>query len=446
MTSQLPAPDVQQTFQQLIDQAFKAGSIKSETTSPQWHKVRQAALDRFKQAGLPTRKSEEYRYTDLAPHFLPDLTIPTLNARSSFTANTWANKVLPIDFEANILVLINGRYEPSASSIVSHSSELEISALPDAARQNSRSFHAHFSQLTNHSANPLADLNTALGTDGIQLRIPEGKHLRIPILLLNITDTTASAPLTFPRILLSVGAGSSVTLAEYATGYGNSKGTCTTVTEVFLDDNATFTGIKFQEGNAGLAIIDSTYFKVGARANATLTTIMSGGSLIRNTLSFALAGTGAEATLNGLYMAGPKQHMDNYTQVQHLVEGCQSYELYKGVAKGNGSASFNGKIYVAPNAQKTNAYQSNRNILLDNTASIFTKPQLEIFADDVRCSHGATIGQLDDEAMFYLRSRGLDKEQAQSLLLKAFMGEVVRKITPSGLQMLANQLSDSFIN
>jgi Fe-S cluster assembly protein SufD len=346
--------------------------------------------------------------------------------------------------KANMLCTLNGRYEPTLSTIFSPIHEIELMSMYSAERKNSRSLEQHFARLADAKDNPFVDLNTALCSHGIVIRVPEGKKVRAHTFIYHLADATQHHPLAQPRVLVVVGAGSSLDITEVFEAQGGHASTTNAVLEVYLGEGATINLTKLQKSGNRAQLLDSTFIYHEAGAKSETITLSLSGKVVRNNLTCTLAGEGSHAGLQGLYLCQTGVHIDNHTEVRHMVPNCTSDELYKGIADGKGVSVFNGKIFVAQDAQKTNAFQSNRNLLLSDDAVVNTKPQLEIYADDVRCTHGATIGQLPEDAMFYMQARGIGKEAARGLLLGAFAAEVADKIVSEPVRAEAHRLLDAW--
>ena len=404
--------------------------------------LREQALNGFLATGLPTTKNEEWKYTKVADlplaTFQPDAFVPGPQAAASHTP--FSQDFAPSQ-PTNSLVTRNGHYLPQHSAILSPQHELEVLPLQEAISKNSRGVSAHFGQIAHSANNPFIDISTAFATSGIYIHVPEGKSVHLPIHLQHLADGNPLAPICQPRILIVLGAHASLTISEVHMSASTGQKLVNSVVEIVLGEGATLHYSKIQAPDATTTLIDSTFIHQQASSNLAITTITTTGLLVRNQLVISLAGTAAHANLFGLYAAKAGSHIDNHTEVRHLVPNCTSNESYRGMVRGRSVSVFNGKIYVAQDAQKTNAFQSNRNIVLDNEATVNTKPQLEIFADDVKCTHGATIGQLDEEALFYLRARGIGLPEATQMLLEAFALDILNHIEDADTRAFAQSLA-----
>jgi Fe-S cluster assembly protein SufD len=300
---------------------------------------------------------------------------------------------------------------------------------------------ANLDKIAQHTKESFVALNTAMFLEGAFVYAPENMISEIPVHLLFINDTGNNPTVSYPRNLVVAAPGSALKISESNYSINSSNPSFTNaVTEICVEQNANVEYSKNQsESNIDFRI-DYTSAILKKDSNLNIHTITTGGKIVRNNLNIVLDDRNASAHLNGLYITSDQTHVDNHSFVDHKSPDCYSNELYKGVLGGKSTGVFNGKIFVRRDAQKTNAYQSNKNILLTNDASIYTKPQLEIYADDVKCSHGATTGQLDEEALFYLRSRGIGVEKARALLTIAFAEEIIERITITSVREKLEEL------
>lgn len=379
--------------------------------------IRAQALEQFKKSGLPPAKSEEYKFTPitrvLEKHF--DFTKSDAVPSSLSSITEFSIK----DLDAHIIVLLNGAFSESLSSF----DKSKINIL------NKTDWPQMLSTLANYKADPLVAWNTAAWTSGIQIVIGDNVDLDKPVLIHHIQDTTHASVKSFNRVLIELGKNSRATVIEKLNSVGdNHPGFSNVVTEGFVNENGELNHYSIQADSGKRYHFGQTTIVQERSSRVNCFTLTLDGKFIRNNLQVVLDGEGCETHLNGLYLVHGETLVDNHSVVDHTKPNSYSNELYKGVLDESAKGIFNGKIFVRPHAQKTNAFQSNRNILLSDKATVNTKPQLEIWADDVKCSHGCTTGQLDEEAIFYLRTRGINKETAQAMVLYAFAGEVVDTI------------------
>ena len=282
---------------------------------------------------------------------------------------------------------------------------------------------------------PFSALNTAFLQDGAVIRIDDGVVLKDPVHVVFISTAPGEAVVTHPRVLLLVGDNSQVSVIESYAGLRDAGYFTNAVTQIEAGAGSVVHHCKILRESLQSYHVAGMQARLARNAVVTSNSITLGGALVRNDIGVVLDGEGAECTLNGLYLAGGKQHIDNHTTIDHASPHCASHELYKGILDGDGRAVFNGKIIVRLDAQKTDAKQSNKALLLSERAQVNTKPQLEIFADDVKCAHGATVGQLDEDALFYLRARGLGREEARRILIQAFATDVLNRVRHKPIQM-----------
>ncbi|GAB3561473.1 Fe-S cluster assembly protein SufD [Spirosoma luteolum] len=397
--------------------------LNGESKTP-LHQLRRQALQAFDKLGFPTIRHEEWKYSNVNNLIKQQFTI---DETSTLTADDLAALEIP-NLDGNILYFVNGRYHPELSQIVSPASQVQISSLADALKQDPEGVGAHFAHYADYADSAFTALNTALATDGVLVRVPANTTVEQPIVLRFITDARQKNIASQPRNLVLVGQNAELTLTESFRTLGEQSSFVNIVTEIALERDARMQYYKVQDETEQAYHIGTTQVNQRDNSHFYAATITLNGNFVRNNLNIVLNGQHAEAFMYGLYMPNGRQHVDNHTLVDHAMPNSYSNELYKGILDDSGTGVFNGKIFVRPDAQKTNAYQSCKNVVLSPNASMNTKPQLEIYADDVKCSHGTTTGQLNDEALFYMRSRGIPKDEARTLLLYAFAQDVLSQI------------------
>ncbi len=388
------------------------------------HETRQKALARFEKLGFPTPKHEEWKYSNVR-----NLT----NQDFDFAGN---HAVTAADLEAlkipnltgNVLYFVNGKYEAGLSSIVSPSSEVTIQPLREALTAQPELVSTYFGLLVDSQDEAFTALNTAFAGDGVFIHVPKGKVVEEPIVLYFINDTRSGNAGAQPRNLFVIEQNAQVQLTETFLTLGESSAFTNAVTEIHVAQDAHVQYYKVQNDSDAAYHVGTTQVRMADKSHFYAATVSLNGGFTRNNLNIALDGEHCDAHMYGLYFPDGKQHIDNHTVADHRMPNSESNELYKGVLRGQSTGVFNGKIFVREDAQKTNAFQSCKNVVLSPQATMNTKPQLEIWADDVKCSHGTTTGQLDDEALFYLRSRGISKDEAMSLLMFAFCEDVITQI------------------
>ncbi len=385
---------------------------------------RRVALQHFERMGFPSVKHEEWKYSNVRNL----IAVPyNFNAPHQVSAEDIAALDIP-NLEGNILYFINGRYEASLSKIVSPGDQLTIRTLKEALTSDPELVNTYFNKLAKNEDEPFTALNTSFAGEGVFIHVPAGKVVETPVILRFITDARVSEVGAQPRNLIAVGENAQVRVAEAFRSIGEKTSFTNIVTEIHVAKSAHVEYYKVQNesdtayhiGTTQVRMLDASHFY---SATATLN-----GGFIRNNLHIEIDGEFCDAYMYGVYCPDGRQHIDNHTLADHRKPNSVSNELYKGVLRDRSVGVFNGKVFVRPDAQKTNAYQSCKNVVLSPDARMNTKPQLEIFADDVKCSHGTTTGQLDEEALFYMRSRGIPRAEAMGLLMYAFCEDVVSQI------------------
>ncbi len=375
--------------------------------------LRQSAFARFFELGFPTVRNEDWRFTNIAP-------IVRTIFEPAPVASADADALAP--FASGIrFVFVNGRLQESALTLP-HG--LTVSAVTRDTRE-------HLARYASFEANAFVALNTAFLDETACVRIAPGAVIEEPIHIVSITASGEGPAVCHPRALVVAGEHAQCTVVETYVGSGTYL--TNAVTEIVVGAGASVDHYKVQLESPGAFHVATLQADVGRGAQYSTTCISLGGALVRNNSNARLS-EGSEATLNGLYLVKGSQHVDNQLTIDHAEPNASSHELYKGILDGSASAAFNGKILVRKDAQKTDAKQTNKNLILSDDAVVNTKPELQILADDVRCTHGATIGQLDTEAGFYLQSRGIGKEEARGMLTYAFAQDVIDRIKISALR------------
>ncbi|WKN43598.1 Fe-S cluster assembly protein SufD [Tunicatimonas pelagia] len=395
-----------------------------------WHQRRRAAFADFEKLGFPAKKDEEYRYTPISRALEREFDGNELTKSNVDTQAVQGllDRVVPSDLSANVLVYVNGAFQPSFSRIESAEEGVVITTLSQAYQNHSELIDRYFAQQTADQSDSFVALNTAVAQEGLFVYAPKNTVVETPVLVYFISDTSAGASVGSPRNLYIAEQSSKLSVIESFYTLGSGASYQNAVSEIWVDANASVYYNKLQPESEKAYHTGTTEVYQARDSRFTGVTVSLQGAMLRNNLNIALDGENCESHMYGLYMLDGKSHVDNHTAVDHRKPNSYSNELYKGIMDDYSKGVFNGKIYVRQDAQKTNAFQSNANILLTDNASINTKPQLEIWADDVKCSHGATTGQIDKEQLFYLRARGMSKDQATAILLRAFAGDVLENI------------------
>jgi Fe-S cluster assembly protein SufD len=394
-----------------------------EQAGPPWlRRLRKGAIARFDQLGFPGSRVEDWKFTSVGPL----AQIPFRPAAPGATLKAAA--LTPVTFEALRLVFVNGRFDRKLSGLGGLPQGVKVTSLGAALQEHPDVVEPHLGRHARFDGHPFIALNTAYVQDGAFITVGRGAVLEKPIHLVFASVAGGEPIVSFPRVLVVAGTSSQVTLVE--TYFGPSEDTYFTnaVTEIDAGENTNIDHYKLvRESGAGFHI-GALQVHMARSSTFSSHAVTLGGGWVRNEARAVLDAEGCTCTLNGLYLASGRQHIDNHTVIDHAKPHCASHELYKGILDGQAHGVFHGKIYVRQDAQKTDAKQTNQTLLLSEDAVIDTKPQLEIFADDVKCTHGATVGQLDAEALFYLQSRGFGKEAARALLTYAFANDVVQRI------------------
>jgi Fe-S cluster assembly protein SufD len=389
--------------------------------APWWAGVRREAFDRFSSLGFPTTRHEDWKYTNVSPI-----------ARGQFEPASLvsAQPDSPLaDLGCDVrLVFVNGRFARDLSSLDRLPAGVRAGSLAEGLRQGSAALEAHLGRYARFDDQAFVALNTALAGDGAMIEIAAGTVLEQPVHLVFLSSPGGKPSVSHPRTLVLAGRGSQASVIETHLGPEGAVYFTNAVTEIVLGAGATLDHYKLQQ-ESRQAFHVATIQAVQDRGSVWNShNVALGAALARHDVNSVLDAQGAECYLNGLFVAAGRQHVDNHTLLDHAKPHCASRELYKGILAGHATGVFNGKIIVRKDAQKTNAIQSNKNLLLSGDAVINTKPQLEIFADDVRCTHGATVGQLDREALFYMQSRGIPAAHARDLLTHAFVTELLDRM------------------
>jgi Fe-S cluster assembly protein SufD len=392
--------------------------------------LRRRAFERFTALGFPTTRLEAWRFTNVAPIAGTAFALAAPAGREAAKADT-APHALPGAGAG--LLFVNGRHVAPASDVSALPDGVEVLSLAEIlagdANETRAAVEAHLASGAGIENEAFTALNTALLHDGAVLRVPANTVVEQPIQLLFVTSPPPGGEpvMTHPRVLLVVGENAQVRVVE-SYGGGDGPYLTNTVTEVIAEPSAVVDHYKLVRESPSGYHIGAMHVRLGRAANFSSHAVTLGGAIVRNDALAVLDGEGVECTLNGLYLVNGQRLVDNHTTIHHAQPHCSSHELYKGILDGRSRAVFNGKIIVRLDAQKTDAKQSNKALLLSEDAQITTKPQLEIFADDVKCTHGATVGQLDADALFYLRSRALSEAQARRLLIHAFAADLLGHI------------------
>jgi Fe-S cluster assembly protein SufD len=431
------------SVQAYADQFARAAAQREG--EPSWlAPVREAALARFRTLGFPTRHDEDWHFTSVAP--IADQEFALLPRESGDVRLDDLAPFLFGHFEWPRIVLVNGRFAPELSALDALGRGVQVQSLAVALATDHAVLRPQLSEIVGHEHEAFTALNTALFTDGALIVVSRGAAAAMPIHVVHVTDAEGARGMITPRSLVRVGAQAEATLIESYVAIGDPTYFTNAVTELTLEDGARLAHVRVQRESARGFHVGLSQTRQARDSRYASFSFASGAALSRANIYTALMGPGSEATVDGLYLVDGTQHVDHQTRIEHLAPNCASHEVYKGILGGAAHGVFNGKVYVHPDAQKTDGKQTNNNLLLSPDAQVDTKPQLEIFADDVKCTHGATVGRLDEVALFYLKSRGLPAEEAQRLLTYAFAADVLERITEEAVrQTLENVVRDRFV-
>lgn len=398
---------------------------------PAWlTRLRESAIDQFEQLGFPTVKEEEWKYTNVAPLTKLDLRPATAESPSSTLSATDVARLGYQEAEKSQLVFVNGLLREDLSSV--SALPANVVAIDLAHALTEEKYHdlirEHLARRADYNVSGFTALNTAMISSGAFVLIPRGVEVETPLQLLFISDSEKVETANFPRVLIVAGENSSATIIEsYVSANGGVYFT-DSVVEVVLKEGARLEHYKIQRESPDAFHVAATHADLGPNSQYDTTTINFGAALSRHDIGVNMGHEGAECWVDGLYLINTGQHTDTHSVIDHQQPHCTSHQLYKGILDGKSRAVFNGKIFVRHGAQKTDAMQTNKNLLLSSEARVDTKPQLEILADDVKCAHGAAVGQIDEDELFYLEARGIHTELARNLLTYGFAEEVIGKI------------------
>lgn len=435
MSSTIQDPDVHAG----LHQDFQA---RTAAAAPGWLRdLRAEAISRFSALGFPTTEHEDWRFTN----------VEGIASRPFTLAGAAPGRCAPGDLaplrfdglDAAALVVVDGCYRPELSDVSGLPQGVEVLPLSEAIVRRGALVQAHLARYADFQEDAFTALNTAFSEHGFFCHIPRGTVVQRPIHLLFVSTAAAAGTVDHPRNLIVAEENTQAAVIEDYAALGGGEYLTNAVTELVLGEGAVFNHYLLERESPQSFNVSTLRIEQHRSSNLSSHSVLMGGALVRNNVHPVLAGEGCESLLNGLYLVDGRRHVDNFMMVEHARPHCNSRQFYKGVLDGSARAVFSGRIIVHPDAQKTDAKQSNMNLLLSDHAQIDTKPQLEIYADDVKCTHGATIGQIDADAVFYLRSRGVSAAAARSLLIYAFANESLERMGCTALrQGLERQLLD----
>ncbi len=400
------------------------------------HELRNKAIKTFESNGFPSKKEEAWKYTSLNALLKEDYSIfPKKETSIEFKE---VKKYFLHEIDTFKIVFVDGVYSSFLSSTTHDGMDICLLSAALSKDKYKPVIETYFNKAAKEDS--LTSLNTAFAKEGAYIYIPKHKEVQKPVEIINFYTGSEAALILQPRNLIVVGENAHIQIIERHQSLSENAVLTNSVTEIFTEKRAFVDYYKIQNDLPSASLIDHTYIKQERDSVCSVHTFSFGGKLTRNNLNFYQHGENSNSILKGITILEQKQHVDHNTLVHHIAPNCESHQDYKGIFDDNATGVFNGKIYVEKDAQKLNAFQQNNNILISDKATINSKPQLEIFADDVRCSHGCTIGQLDDEAMFYLRSRGIGEKEARALLMYAFANNVLESVKIPELKKRINKL------
>lgn len=404
---------------------------------PRISRLRDDAIDYFSQHGFPTQKLEAWRSTDIIEDLKYDFKVALQPEFDAVDTNKLFQCEVP-DFDTDLYKQLNGFFVDRKQPLTKYDNGVVIGSLQAAFKEYPELVERHFGRIADYRKNSLVALNTAMTQDGIFIYVPDNVEVDKTIQMVNVTQDNDYTFVQY-RNLVVMGKNSKLSLVQCDDSTNHQVSFSNVVSEFFLDEGAKLDHYKLQNLNDRSTLVSAAFFELSENANMSTNAITLNGGKIRNEASVKLNGRNANAEVLGLYLVDKEQHVDNEVFMDHAVADCTSNQLFKGIADDHAHAVFNGQILVRKDAQRTLAYQNSKNIAITDKATINAKPFLEIYADDVKCSHGATVGQLDENAMFYIKSRGINEDDARLLLMYAFAADVVEHIQ---LQPLKERIDD----
>lgn len=395
--------------------------------------LRKSAFDRFTALGFPTTRNEDWHFTSVTK-IAEKLFKPVKAGKCTLSASTVA-KLAGGEDDWHRLVFVNGKFEKGLSHFAELPAEVTVTTLQEMLKESPEFVAERLGKLAAYESAPFTAMNTAFAQDGVVIHVPRGVVVDAPLQIVHVCDEKAAGGAVHPRLLVVAEALSQFTIVENYVAVGTPSYFTNAVAEVEVGNGARVDHYKVQRESTEAFHVGTTQVTQGRDSVYHAFSFATGAALSRTNIYTRLMGEGSEAKLNGLYLVDGTQHVDHQTFVEHIAPNCASRELYKGILDGHSHGVFNGKVYVDPEAQKTDGKQTNHALLLSEGARVDTKPQLEIFADDVKCTHGATVGKLDQIGLFYMKSRGINAENARALLTYAFAAEVLETIELDALRV-----------
>jgi len=416
----------------------------NQGSSPLLNRMREVSVRRFAQTGIPDFKNEDYKYTNLQPAFEKSYRQELERESGLINLNEVFKCNVP-ELDAHLVFLVNGWFYSGNKPNAELPKGVVLGSLEQIANERPELLENFLNRQAALSSDPMVSLNTAFAKDGFFLYIPKGMVIGKPIQVINLLSSDDNLMVT-QRNLIVAEAGSQVKVLVCDHTLTASSFLFNAVSEVFIGEDSLVDVYTIQNHHNQSTTINSAFYRLQHNSGLVTGTVSLHGGLIRNNLKVTFSGDHAEANVNGISFTDKKQHVDNFTLIEHASPGCTSNQIYKNVLDDESTGAFSGRIHVARDAQQTNAFQRNNNVLLSDKAKMQTKPQLIIDADDVKCSHGATVGQIDEEALFFLRARGIGENEARMMLMNAFAHEVILKITIEPLRDRIDELIEKRLN
>lgn len=429
---------------QMVSIFEKSKETLNQGSSPLLNRMREVSIKRFSQTGIPDFKQEDYKYTNLKPAFSKSYRQELVRESGLINLNEVFKCNIP-QLDTHLVFLVNGWFYNGNNPQSELPEGVVLGSLDQIANDRPELIENYLNRQAGLSNDPMVALNTAFAKDGFFLYIPKGKVIEKPIQIINLLSSDDSLMVT-QRNLVVAEAACQVRILVCDHTLTTSSFLFNTVSEVYIADDAVIDLYSIQNHHNQSTTINSSFYKQQRNSNLTTGSVSLHGGLIRNNLKVTFAGDHAEANVNGISFTDKNQHVDNFTTIEHSSPNCLSNQIYKNILDDESTGAFSGRIHVARDAQITNAFQRNNNVLLSDKARMQTKPQLIIDADDVKCSHGATVGQIDEDALFFLRSRGIGEKEARMMLMNAFAYEVIQKINIEPLRDTINGLIEKRLN
>lgn len=404
----------------------------NQGSSPLLNRVREVSIKRFAQAGIPDFKNEDYKYTNLKPAFEKQYRQELVREPGSINLNEVFQRNVP-QLDAHMVYLVNGWFYSGNNPSAGLPKGVVLGSLEQIANEHPELLENHINRQAGLSNDPFVAMNTAFTKDGFFMYVPKGVTVEKPVQIINLLSSEENMMAT-QRNLIIAEAGSRVKILSCDYSLSSPALLYNSVSEVYIGEDAVMDVYTLQNLHNQSTVINSSYYKQERNSTLLTGTFTLHGGMVRNNLKVNFNGDHSEANVYGVSFTDQKQHVDNFTMIEHAQPNCLSNQIYKNILDNESTGAFAGKIHVARDAQQTNAFQRNNNVLLSDKARMQTKPQLIIDADDVKCSHGATVGQIDEEALFFLRARGIGEKEARMMLMNAFAHEVIQKITIVGLR------------